>query len=104
VRQNAFQVGSYVSSGISDCLDPLHLSPSVTTQIRLGSRFEVVCDAIHLDRDAGGLAEEVEHKRPKGMLLPELQAFGSQTKHSPKPDLGRAHSFSKLARLMAGHV
>jgi len=46
---------------------------------------------IDLDRQAGGVAKEVEDVGPDRMLAAELEATGAGTKEVPKPRLRRAH-------------
>ena len=104
VSYDPFKIVSNVFSRDPDCLDALSTNPLIAHRVPNGIVAEIVRQAIDLYGDARGFAEEVEHKWPKGMLLAKLQAFGSQPQRSPEPDLGRAHSLSKLARLVDGQV
>ena len=95
-RDHTIEVGAYLFRGDAERFHPLFMSPSIAPFISLWIIAEIVGDSVHLDRDGGSLAVEIEHERAKWMLPPEFQSSGAQPEYSPQPDFSRAHAFAML--------
>ena len=65
-----------------DC-DALTLQPYGTTRVCGCLLREIVNSAVHLGREAGGSAEEIQHIRPYRMLTTEADTVGIFTQMPP---------------------
>jgi hypothetical protein len=87
VRDDTFEISPDLFRWYAKRRHALLPSPKIASFVTRRVVTETVRHSVHLNCNAGRLAEEVEHIRAEWMLSPELQAIGPQTKHSPEPDL-----------------
>ncbi len=97
VEDHAFQIAPNVFGSNTNGLDSLQARPIIAALVAERCGFEVVSKSIDFDRDARGLAVEIEDVRSEWMLPPELQTFRTQSQDAPQSNFGRTHPLAELA-------
>jgi hypothetical protein len=101
---NGIHLAEHVGGRHPERHQPLLCQPPVPPFVARRIIAPIMGGAIHLDRKAGPVAEEVEHIGPQRMLVPELESAGPGSKLPPEQHLGKAHPPAKPARAMNGHA
>jgi len=75
-RDNAFEVGSHIFGGDSQCLNSARSNPGIPSKIGFGNLLRIMRQTINFHRDGSRLAVKIQDKWSEGVLPSKLQSRG----------------------------